>query len=76
MFKAIGSITTCLSETVVDLTKAVKPLTNALCLGTKSIELQAQELYDDTEFECSKNQATRTKLMKEFQAELDELTAK
>ena len=76
MFKAIGSITNSISETITGVTKAISPLVKSLELGSKAVELHAQELYDDTQFECQKNQATRAKLMTEFQAELDDLTDK
>lgn len=73
MFKAIGAVTTALSDTITGIAAAIKPLTNSLELGSKSIELHAQELYEDTQFECDKNRVTRTKLMKEFNAELEAL---
>ncbi len=59
MFKLIGTISECITTTITSLTQAIVPLTNSLELGAKSIELHAQELYEDTKSECQKNQEKR-----------------
>lgn len=73
MFKLIGTISDCITTTITSLTQAVVPLTNSLELGAKSIELHAQELYEDTNFECQKNRNLRAKQIDEFNAELQAL---
>lgn len=74
MFKLIGTISDCITTTITSLTQAITPLTNSLELGAKSIELHAQELYEDTSFECEKNRRQRSAQIAEYNAELEALT--
>lgn len=74
MFKLIGTISNCITETITDLTGAIKPLTNSLKLGAQSIELTAQGLHDDVAFEQKKTAQARSTAMLEFEAELIELS--
>ena len=51
MLKSIGALNTCLAETIEDVTKIVKPLTHSAVLMAECLELHAQELKEETEYE-------------------------
>ena len=74
MIKTIGVISTCINDVVVSITKAITPIAASAEWGSKALELHAQELFKDTEFECQKNAMTRSKAMEEWEAQLSELT--
>lgn len=77
MFKALGSISNFIIQTVDSLTQISRSVDNVVSSvnhATSAMNRHAQELDLDAEFECRKRKAERENLIKDYEAQLEELS--
>lgn len=76
MFETIGTILRAISSlvtSIVGITQSIDNVVSATNHATKSLDLTAQELEDDTRFTCKKKHADRITAMQAYEYELKTL---